>query len=162
MSNPDLDDALRALLTLYGGPGHNRERAEALERLLALADQAYPRLLELANGPSPPDVVLAVLPRFARKESIPVLERALREGSSASMLTAARALAEHAGDEAFEALLGALESPADQVVVSAAEGLVERGDPRARSALEARLAHPNAEVRERIEDALARLDQVKA
>jgi hypothetical protein len=153
----EVDTALAMLLRPSGDAGAARERAEALEELLAHADEAHPRLLALAGAESPPTLVLAALPRFGRADSVPVLEQALRRGPAPTTVVAASALAEHPAVGAREALEHALEDPQAQVVASAADALAERGDASACAALRPALDHDDPDVIERVRVAMAEL-----
>jgi HEAT repeat protein len=153
----EVDTALAMLLRPSGDAGAARERAEALEELLAHADEAHPRLVALAGAESPPALVLAALPRFGRGESVPVLEQALRRGPAPTTVVAATALAEHPAVGAREALERALEDSQAQVVASAADALGERGDANACAALRAVLDHDDPDVVERVLVAMAEL-----
>jgi HEAT repeat protein len=152
-----VDDALAALLDPSGDAGAAAARGAALDELLGHADEAHPRLLELAAGASPPLLALKALPSFGRAESVPVLARVLREAPGPTTVVAAAALSEHPDDAARMALEEALSDPREQVVLSAVMGLAERGDRAACGPLGAARSHPEAEVRERVEAALARL-----
>jgi hypothetical protein len=152
-----VDDALLALLSPSGDAGAAAARGAALEVLLARADEAHPRLLELAGGDDPPLLALKALPVFGRAESVPVLDRVLRTAPGPTTVVAAGALSEHPAASARVALEEALGDPREQVVLSAAMGLAERGDRAACGALRSARSHPEAEVRERVEAALAQL-----
>lgn len=152
-----IDHNIQVLLAPSGDPEFRAYRAEALDWLLAHGDAAHGRLLALAEGDNPPAALLEVLPRFGRAESVPVLERALRRASDPNTVTAAEALAQHPLPAARTALERALSDPRDQSVASAAGGLATRGDSAACPALRKARAHPNAEVRGRIEEALRAL-----
>ncbi len=153
VDSADIDDLIHALLDPRSGPGRNASRREALEALLERPDEAHPRLLALAEE-DPHVVVLTVLPRFGRPESVPVLERVLREGPDEMTVTAGQALAAHPHPSALEALITSLSSDRPQTVASAADGLTTRADPSAREALEAARARQQGEVRDRIQGAL--------
>lgn len=153
----EIDRHLQALLSPSGDAAYRRLREEALAFLLEHADQAHPRLLAAAAAPNPAPLVLLALPRFARSESVPVLERALRGGPDPTTVIAAQALAEHPLPDAREALERALADARDQVVASASDGLAQRGDRGACAALRKALAHPNPEVCQRVRDAIEAL-----
>lgn len=153
----DIDAHIQTLLQPSGDPQYRATRDEALGWLLAHADAAHPRLLAYAEAPEPPDVLLEVLARFGRPESVPVLARALNQASDPTTVAAAQALARHPAPSARSALEQALASPRDQVVASAAGGLAARGDRGACPALDGARGHANAEVRGRIEEARAAL-----
>jgi HEAT repeat protein len=152
-SSSEIEQRVEVLLTPSGDPQFQHYTHEALAWLLAHGDAAHARLLALCEVDEPPGVLLEALPRFARAESVPVLERALRGASDPTTVVAAQALAAHPAALAREALERALGDRRDQVVASAAGGLAERGDRAACAALDGAAAHPNAEVRERIERA---------
>ena len=97
--------------------------------LLAHADsEAHPRLLALID-PSGYVPVAAVnaLPLFERAESIPALERLMREGAELISMSAGQALGQHPLPEALEALL-AYDDNREETKVAAIDGLMTRGD----------------------------------
>jgi HEAT repeat protein len=153
----EIERRIEAMLAPSGDVAYGRVREAALQYLLQHADEAHPRLLEWADRAEPPVLVLLALARFGRPESVPVLERALANASDPTTVIAAQALAEHPAPAAREALERALASLRHQVVASAANGLAERGDPAACPALATALSHPDAEVRERLREAMATL-----
>jgi HEAT repeat protein len=152
-----LDQALAVLLRPSGDAGAARARGEALGELLERADEAHPRLLELAQSDDPPLLALMALPRFGRPESVPVLERVLRHAPGPTTVVAAGALSEHPDAAARSALEEALSDQRVQVVLSAVLGLAERGETEACGPLQAARSHPDAEVRERVDAALLKL-----
>jgi hypothetical protein len=152
-----IDRAIAELARPSGDAAAGRRRGAALETLLAHAEEAHARLLELAGTDDPPSLVLLALPRFGRPDSVPVLERALRTAPAPATVVAAQALAEHPDTTAGSALRDALRDDRPQVVASAALGLAERGDAGACSALRAAASHPDAEVAGRIRAAMERL-----
>jgi HEAT repeat protein len=156
----EIDRRLRELLAPSGDAAYRHLRGEALAYLLAPqhADEAHDRLLELANAPSPSVHALLALPRFGRAESVPVLEQVLRSAPDPTTVIAAQALAEHPDPAARTVLERALGDERDQVVASAADGLAERGDKASCAALSSALAHRNADVGERVRQAMRRLD----
>ena len=152
-----VDDALAVLLHPSADAGAAVARGQALEDLLARADEAHPRLLELAVGEHPPLLAIKALPRFGRPESVPVLERLLRDAPAPTTVVAAAALSEHPAPAARTALEAALGDERQQVVLSAVMGLAERGERESCAPLQAARSHPDEEVRERVEAALGRL-----
>jgi HEAT repeat protein len=146
----EVDRQIQALLAPSGDPQYRRERAEALEWLLAHAARAYPKLRAIVDAPVPPVLAVLALARFQRADSLPSLERVLREGDDATVVVAAQALAELRVPEALTTLERALQDGRDQVVASAADALADRGDRLACPSLSAARAHPNAEVRARL------------
>lgn len=157
----EIDHELAVLLRPSGDPGAQRARGEALAALLERADEAHPRLLALAQSDPPSLLALRALPRFGRPDSVPVLERVLREGPGPTTAVAAGALAEHPDDAARAALEAALGDARDQVVRSAIMGLAERGDGRACAALRAVLEHRDEDVRNRASAALEQLGCIR-
>lgn len=153
----EIDRQLRLLLYRSGDRQFRHTRELALAYLLEHAEEAHPRLLGLAEGDSPPVMVLAALPRFGRIESVRVLEKALRTAPDATTVVASQALAQHPRPEARAALESALGDSRNQVVASAAEGLALRGDRASCPALAAALSHPDADVRARIRAAIERI-----
>lgn len=153
----EVDRRIRQLLAGSADPAYGRMRAEALDYLLAHADEAHPRLLELATPTDPAALVLLALPRFGRPESVPALERALRHAPDPTTVIAAQALAEHAAPSARAALERALGDSRDQVVASAADGLAQRGDRSSCEALREALDHPDPDVRERVREVMKAL-----
>jgi HEAT repeat protein len=152
-----IDDALAVLLRPSGDAGAALARGQALEDLLERADEAHPRLLELARGDAPPLLALMALPRFGRPESVPVLAHVLRTAPGPTTVVAAAALSEHPDAAARAALEQALADPRQQVVLSAVTGLAERGEREACAPLRAAGEHPDAEVRGRVASALRTL-----
>jgi HEAT repeat protein len=152
-----IDDALAVLLRPSGDAGAALARGEALEELLEHADEAHPRLLELATDENPPLLALMALPRFGRPESVPLLEEILRTAPAPTTVVAAVALSEHPDAAARAALEAALADSRQQVVLSAVTGLAERGEREACASLRAARSHPDEEVRERVESALRKL-----
>jgi HEAT repeat protein len=149
----EVERALAELARPSGDAAAGLRRGAALQTLLEHGDEAHRRLLELAGGDDPPSLVLLALPRFARPESVAVLERALRAAPAPTTVLAAQALAQHPARAALAALQDALADARPQVVASAALGLAERGDPAACAALQAAAGHEDAEVAGRIEQA---------
>src|SRR5262249_32943381 len=138
-----LDRAIRELLFPSGDAAYRHVRGEALDYLLdpAHADEAHARLLDLAAGNDPSVHVLLALPRFGRKESVPVLEALLTAAPEPTAVIAAQALGQHPDPAARAALERALGDEDDQVVAAAVDGLAERGGQESCAALEAVLLH---------------------
>ena len=153
----EIERRIEAMLAPSGDVAYGRVREAALQYLLQHADEAHPRLLARADRAEPSVLVLLALARFGQPESVPLLERALANASDPTTVIAAQALAEHPAPAALEALERALAAPRDQVVASAADGLVLRGDTAACPALAAALSHHDAEVRERVREAMTAL-----
>lgn len=149
----EIEERIQQLTARSADPAYGRLRADALDHLLAHAEEAHPRLLELAKAHHPPALVLLALPHFGRAESVPVLESALRNAPDPTTAVAAQALAEHPSPEARTVLEQALADPRDQVVASAADALAQRGDPASCDALRAALGHPDPDVRRRVREA---------
>ncbi|HEY2512524.1 MAG TPA: HEAT repeat domain-containing protein [Polyangiaceae bacterium] len=153
----EVDQQIHRLLAPSGDPQYRRVRGEALQWLLARADQAYPKLRAIVDVPAPPALAIAALAEFQRADSVAVLERLLHEADDPTVVAAADALASLHAPEALAALERGLGNKREQVVASSADGLGHRGDPAACAALAATLGHPNAEVRGRVKGASARL-----
>jgi HEAT repeat protein len=153
----EIDEEIAILLRPSGDAGANVMRREALDALLERADESHPRLLALAASDSPPLLALKALPVFGRPESVPVLERVLREAPDPTTVVAATALGEHPAEDARRVLERALGDARTQVVLSAIMGLGVRGDPRASEALRALAGHADPEVRERAAAAVQEL-----
>jgi len=152
----DVEHNVRMLLAPYRGGGHDRDRERALAVLLDHPDEAHPRLLALLEEMGPganPAPVIAALPLFGRAESVPALDRLLREGSEATAMSAAAALARHPLPAAGDALRAALRDDRAETAAAAADGLLERGDAAACPDLLAALEHPDREVRYRARQA---------
>lgn len=145
----DLERNISLLCTPFGSGAHAREREQAGQWLLAHADVAHPRLLELLalGASSNPFAIVELLPRFGRDESVIVLATLLSSGSATLQHAAGQALARHPSNAAKSALLHALKSEQAATVVAAADGVLARGDPDACGALRPVLAHADAAVR---------------
>jgi HEAT repeat protein len=127
---PDTDVDMRITLldSPFGDAPHLLERDRAAEWLVQHADRAYPALLaRLAAGSAGPGAA-ALLPRFGRAESIPVLARLLA-GPELVAWEAGQALALHPQTSAGAALRQALADPDPAVATIAADALGARGDP---------------------------------
>jgi HEAT repeat protein len=158
MSTPsEVDRQLERLLRPSGDRQYNVARAEALDYLLLHADEAHPKLLAMVVGHWPSSLAMMALPRFGRPESIPVLEKALREADDPQVVLAAQALGEHPLVEARTALERALGDAREQVVISAAEALAERGDRASCPALAAAMAKGGALAKSELRAARERL-----
>jgi len=159
MSDDEVEAQIRALLSPRGHEADRREHDRALAFLLAHPDKAHPRLLALLDPAQPYVPVAAVnsLPLFGRAESLPVLERLMREGAGLSSMSAGQALGRHPQPRALQALLRGLKHDRDETKAAAAEGLLTRGDKAACQALRALLNHPSYEVRYHVVNAAGKL-----
>jgi HEAT repeat protein len=145
----ELESNIHFMQDPFGDAPHLSRAEQALEFLLEHADESYPRLLELLkfDRASNPIALIEALPRFARPDSIPVLEEILAQGQGISCEAAAEALARHQHDGARDALVRALTFPKAESVVAAADGLMSRGDPTVCAELVKHLNHGDATVR---------------
>jgi HEAT repeat protein len=149
----DLELNIQTLLAPYGHAGNQRDRERALAYLLAHADEAHPRLLDLLDPASTclnPVAVIDALPAFSRPESIPVLEKVMETATEAVSLNAGQALARHPHREAAEALTRGLRSQRSDAVISAADGLLTRGEKSSCAALIEAMVHSEREIRYRV------------
>lgn len=155
----DLERNIGLLCSPFGGDAHAREREQAAQWLLAHADVAHARLVELlTTGTSTnPAAIAALLPRFGRDESVIVLARLLESESAALRHAAGQALAQHPSTAAKTALQQAMKSKQPAALVAAADGLMARGDPSVCDALRPTLAHADATVRYHALQAASRL-----
>src|SRR5467141_3883494 len=112
VSGAEVEQQIQALLSSRGHEADRREHDRALAFLLAHADEAHPRLLALLGPQSAALPVAAVnaLPLFGRADSVPVLEKLMREGAELISMSAGQALGRHSRAEALEALLRGLEA----------------------------------------------------
>jgi len=148
VTDDELEQQLRALLSTRGHEADRREHDRALAFLLAHADEAHPRLLALLDPAGyVPVAAVNALPLFGRAESIPVLERVMREGAQLISMSAGQALARHPLPDAREALLRGLEDNREETKVSAIDGLMTRGDKSACAVLQGLLGHASYELR---------------
>jgi HEAT repeat protein len=149
-SETELDRHLGFLLSPFGDAPSCRQREQSLQYLLAHAEQAHPRLLDLLEG-NPAALqapaILEALPRFGRAESVPMLERLLVRGEELVSRAAGRALGLHPAPEALAALLRGLRSPLPETVIAAADGLLVRRDRAAGEPLLGLMGHPDPVVR---------------
>jgi HEAT repeat protein len=145
----EVDVQIQALLSPHGHEADRRAHDQALAFLLAHADEAHPRLLALLDPAQSYVPVAAVnsLPLFGRADSLPVLEKLMREGAELISMSAGQALGRHPHAEALPALLRGLKHDRDETKVSAADGLLTRGDNKACQALRKLLNDPGYEVR---------------
>lgn len=150
MSTADeVDVQIQALLSPHGHEAERRAHDQALAFLLEHADEAHPRLLGFLDPAQPyvPVAVVNSLPLFGRADSVPVLEKLMREGADMISLSAGQALGRHPHAEALQALLRGLKHDRDETKVSAAEGLLTRGATKSCQALSELLNDPSYEVR---------------
>jgi HEAT repeat protein len=128
----ELERQLQVLLAPYGGAGNLRDREQALAYLLAHADLAHPRLVEIVRAHAPGThtiVAMDALARFGREEGVTALETALLHGSEAVRLAAADALARHPSRRALEVLARAARSD-DLTIRDVAEELLAESKSR--------------------------------
>ncbi|SRR5216683_3079731 len=149
MTNGELEQNIRALLSSRGHEADRREHDRALAFLLAHPDEAHPRLLALLDPQSAAVPVAAVnaLPLFGLADSVPVLEKLMREGAELISISAGQALGRHSRPEALEALLRGLEDGREETKVAALDGLMTRGDNSVCPVLQKLLDHSSYEVR---------------
>jgi hypothetical protein len=150
----ELETQLLLLQDPHGDPQHQRQRAQAAQWLLAHAERAYPRLLQLARAGNLSAIDL--VPAFARPESVAVLAALLGEPERTAW-TAAQALARQPGTAAIEALCTGLRVTSPVSIAAAADGLAARRDPQACAALRAAVSVPDAGARYRVIRAAAEL-----
>ncbi len=156
----ELDLNLMFLKSWFGDEPNQRERREAIDYLLAHADEAYPRILaqlEARPGALDAPALIQVLPLFRREESIGVLEKILAGGDSRVCRAAGEALGRELSPRAPVVLLQALESDLREVRIGAAIGLGVRQDPSACMALERRLGPAEPVERYYLVQALAQI-----
>jgi HEAT repeat protein len=148
VSGDEIEKQIQALVSPRGHEADRREHDRALAFLLTHADEAHPRLLSMLN-PSGYVPVAAVnaLPHFGRAESVPALEKLMREGAELISMSAGQALGRHPLPEAREALLRGLEDNREATRVAAIDGLMTRGDKSVCNELQAFLDDPSYEVR---------------
>jgi len=156
----DIDPLLLVLQSRYGDPFHVREREAAAQTLLECSTDSYPRVIQLLSSGQAqnPAALLELLPRFAREDSVAVLEALMLNGGERLPRLAAIALARHAGSAARDALIKALDASSPDIVVAAADGLLERGDNEACAALISRSSIDDAQARYHILQAALHLD----
>jgi hypothetical protein len=160
-SEAEFQRQLDALESAVGDDVISRERAE--QWMLRHADFAHPRLLKrLETRDRPLTGALALLPRFGRPESIPVLERELLTGNELTLLPAAQALASHPLPAAREALERALAAPRRETASMAADALMWRGESAACGALRSRLGVADAALRYHVVQAAGALQCLTA
>jgi HEAT repeat protein len=162
MANGDalaLEDRIALLSSPLGDAASLRERDAAAQYLLEHADAAYPELLRrlASGGGSNPLAIIALLPRFGREASIPVLAQWLGGGDELVAPVSARALAEHPQASALQALLAALGSTHAMTAIAAADALAGRGQPDACTGLRDAMGHADAQVRYHLVQAAASL-----
>ena len=131
MEANDLETNLRMLSDPVGGAPHLRRREQAIRYLLDHADQAHPRILEaLRSNPKGLNapVLMEVLPRFGRPESVPLLEEILLLNIERLSGPAGQALGRHPAAGARDSLLRGLRSNQAYTRMGAIDGLMIRGD----------------------------------
>lgn len=159
MSDDEVEAQIQALLSPHGHEADRRAHDRALAFLLAHPNQAHPRLLALLEPTQSYVPVAAVnsIPLFGRAESLPVLERLMREGAELISMSAGQALGRHPHPDALQALLRGLKHDRDETKVAAADGLLTRGDKAACQALRDLLSHTGYEVRYHVVNAAGKL-----
>jgi HEAT repeat protein len=145
----ELKQQIRALVSPGGHEADLRDRDRALAFLLVHADEAHPRLLALLDPQAGfiPVAVVNAMPLFGRPESVPVLEKIMREGAELISMSAGQALARHPRPESLAALMRGLEANRDETKVAALDGLMTRGDKTVCPAVQQLLDHASYEVR---------------
>jgi HEAT repeat protein len=152
MASDELERQLRALADPRGGGPHDRRRERAAQYLLEHAAEAHPRLMEaLRAKPTALDapVIIQILPRFGRPESVPLLHEILLRNLEVPSRAAGEALGRHPDPAARAALLRALESAGRETLIGALDGFLLRGDASMGGALKPMLAHRDPGVRYR-------------
>jgi len=139
------DDLQCARHTPRGGDADLAERNQAIGRLLANADAAYPRLLADLRAGRDLEGTLAIIGLFDRADSIPALERLLVGESESLRGLAAVALGRQSQIGARERLLRALSDPDTRL--AALDGLRVTGDAAVAPQVRAVLDSDDAEVR---------------
>jgi len=129
-SDEEIDVQIMLLENPIGGDPDQRERERSADWLVAHAERTYPRLLARVADGRFGVAVVQLLPRFARRESIPVLELLLT-GPELIAWAAGQALAEHRDVTADAALQRALAADEPATRIAAADGLATRRDPAA-------------------------------
>lgn len=134
----------------FGDDASLRQRETAAQALLGYGAAAHQRIVELlqAGRAANPPALIALLPRFGRDDSIPLLQGLVNGDAGPNLLgAAAQALAQHPSPKAASVLLDALASPSTPTVVVAADALAARGEGQARAPLRGLRLHANALVR---------------
>lgn len=148
MTSDELERQIRALVSPGGHEADLRDRDRALAFLLAHPDEAHPRLLAMLDPQGyVPVAVVNAIPLFGRAESVPVLDKLMREGAELISMSAGQALGRHPHPESLTTLLRGLAHERDETKVAALEGLTTRGDRSVCSALRPLLDHTSYEVR---------------
>jgi HEAT repeat protein len=155
-SDRDVETRIMLLDGPFGDDPHVRERARAAEWLVEHAERAYPMLITWLETGRAGAGAVALLPRFARLESIDTLTRLLA-GPEAIAWQAGQSLAQHPQPSAGQALRQALTHPDATVAMVAADGLGTRGDRGDCAALSERLGAAHAGLRYHVLHAAARL-----
>lgn len=159
MMGDELEQQIRALVSPGGHEADQRDRDRALAYLLAHANEAHRRLLPLLDPQAGyiPVAVVNAMPLFGRPESVPVLEKLMREGAELISMSAGQALGRHPQPESLAALLRGLEDNRDETKVAALDGLMTRGDKSVCPAVQHMLDHSSYEVRYHAVNAAAHL-----
>jgi HEAT repeat protein len=162
-ADAEIERAILVLQSPFGDAPDLREHARIVQFLLEHADRAHPRLLDLLRSgqAANPYAVIEILPRFARPESIPVLEQLAGRDPQNLASAAALALATHPLDDARQALLRGLTASREGTVIAVADALMTRRDPSACGKLSEALGHPNDGARYHTIQAAASLGCLK-
>ena len=162
-SDPELERAILFLQDPLGDEPHQTVHLQAAQYLLDHSANAHPRLIALlqSNRATNPYAVIEILPRFALSESLPILEQLMVYGPKNLSQAAAQALATHPLKSAREALLRGLNLSDQETIISAADGLMTRGDPSACSGLQKVLTHSDPAVRYHVIQAAGSLGCLK-
>lgn len=134
-AEPTVEDKIEEAVTTLLQPRANADgkaKADAFALLKANATIATERLLALLTDETPasltnPNLLLA-LGRLGQPAAVEPLRRAMENSSDSTAQYAGQALGEHPSADAQKALLTALESEREPVVVAAVSGLALRKD----------------------------------
>lgn len=107
----------------FGSDPDLRAKEGAAQWLLSNAAESYPILLERLKSNTASPAIIELLPRFNRKESIPFLEKLLKEHDQIAFI-AGQALAQHHGQESREALRRTVREGESDAMIAAIEGLL--------------------------------------
>lgn len=127
----------------------NYMHREGLRWILQHPDEAHPVLVSrLGTQRTVPNRIPDALAMLGRAEGVPPLERALWGDSESLAESAGFALGRHPHEDAFAALIRAIQSgTSHQVLWPAIEGLRRRKDPAACPALTGLLHHEDSNIR---------------
>lgn len=156
LHDAEVEQQVTLLETPFGGDPHQRDRDRAAAWLVAHPDRAYPLLAARVDAGLAGVAVIELLPRFARAESIPRLERLLA-GPEATAWEAGQALALHPQAIAGEVLRRSLGNSDRAIAIIAADALGVRGHVDDCPALVRLLSAPDAGVRYHVVQASGKL-----